>query len=187
VNGYSTTTPIHSSSTHTKEFTYFLCWECAERRRRELRRLILTIIFVGIPLVLLVFFLQLTTETSARRGAAYENTDSGFDSATTDLEARLEAIGEQADRPLDRESESADLQVEESMSTPSPRPDQLEGAVAAALDTGKPTAIKIGTQIWPVLVSEPVETSTATCRNVSIEDKQATWCRVAGSDWALAS
>ena len=187
VGGVSTTTPVHSSATHTAKFSYFLCPECAERRRREIRRLILFVVFIGIPVALFaaMFFLQ-----PSPQGPSVPGTPSQYPDSVPANDANIGAIEEQIPQPDEEPSEEATLQATPQLdilaAAAPPRSDQLNGAVAAALDTGNPTVIKIGGQSWSVQVSEPVETSTATCRNVSIGDQQSTWCRSGESDWTLA-
>lgn len=187
------TTPIHSSATHTREFSYFLCPECAERRRLATRRFILLAIFIGIPLALLaaIFFLQPSRQTSSEQITSDQYSDNKPESDAAGPSAPAEATNEEIAQRVEGPTEEAGVQAEPpvNISTAdkiSPRPDQLTGAVAAALDTGKPKAIKVGQRTWLVLVSEPVETATGTCRNVSIGDQQSTWCRGNGSDWKVA-
>jgi cytoskeletal protein RodZ len=148
------------------------------------------VVFVGIPLALVatLFFLTPQRQASSEPTASYAYSED----QTEQVNETLPPAEVQEQTQQDQTASADEGLPENSNVSPAAtgvdalRPDHLTPAVAAALDTGKPTVVDVGARSWPVLVSDPVEAGGETCRNVSIADRQATWCRKEGSDWMVA-
>lgn len=170
-NSLDASRQIHTTTTHTRNFTYYLCGACDERRRRAVRRMILW--FFGLGLALIVVLAVLGSRPQDDRLASPVSTSELTESASFD--ATEVSTSEEGSPSVDA---TEPLPVE--AATPGPTLAEtrdaveqlwpeitaaIENDITHALDTGNQTAWEWHGMRGDVVVSAAQDTSSGPCRS----------------------